>query len=155
MVSMCVILTFTGAAFSDSTDFMSAFDPTAILPGDPVAVYQISLSDWNLLPKRLQSDPMDGAHPMCAVAGQSTGPLFDILTAPFAAFFALLARRRFARLFLLCRLSTGGDLLCIYGTVLITLFAADTVYSHFYPNQGAASKITATGSPARMAHRPP
>ena len=67
-----------------------------MLPDDQVVIQEVSLSNWELLLEWLHIDPMDGTHPMWAAAGQSVGPLFDTLTAPFSAFFALLERSDFA-----------------------------------------------------------
>ncbi len=95
-VAVCFLLAFTGAEFVGSTDFIHQFDPAEMLPGDQVVVQQVDLSNWEMLLQWLDIDPMDGTHPMWAAANQSVAPLFDTLTAPFSAFFALLERSQFA-----------------------------------------------------------
>ena len=96
MVAVCFILAFTGAEFAGSVDFIGEFDPSAMLPDDQVVIQQVSLSNWELLLEWLHIDPMDGTHPMWAAADQNAAPLFDAVTAPFSAFFALLERSQFA-----------------------------------------------------------
>lgn len=96
MVAVCFILAFTGAEFAQSADFIGEFNPAAVLPDDQVVIQEVSLSNWELLLEWLHIDPMDGTHPMWAAADQSVGPVFDTLTAPFSAFFALLERSQFA-----------------------------------------------------------
>ena len=96
MIAVCFLLAFTGAEFSGTADFISDFNPVAMLPDDQVVIQQVSLSNWELLLEWLHIDPMDGTHPMWAAANQNVGPLFDTVTAPFSAFFALLERSQFA-----------------------------------------------------------
>ena len=96
MVAVCFILAFTGAEFAGSVDFIGEFDPSAMLPDDQVVIQQVSLSNWELMLEWLHIDPMDGTHPMWAAADQNAAPLFDAVTAPFSAFFALLERSQFA-----------------------------------------------------------
>ena len=96
MIAVCFLLAFTGAEFSGTADFISDFNPAAMLPDDQVVIQQVSLSNWELLLEWLHIDPMDGTHPMWAAANQNVGPLFDTVTAPFSAFFALLERSQFA-----------------------------------------------------------
>lgn len=96
LVAVCFLLAFAGAEFTGSVDFISQFDPSAVLPDDLVVIQEVNLSNWELLLHWLRIDPADGAHPMWAVADQNIGPLFDALTAPFSAFFALLERSDFA-----------------------------------------------------------
>lgn len=96
MVAVCFILAFTGAEFAGSVDFIGEFDPSAMLPDDQVVIQEVSLSNWELMLEWLHIDPMDGTHPMWAAADQNAAPLFDAVTAPFSAFFALLERSQFA-----------------------------------------------------------
>ena len=95
MVAVCFLLAFTGAEFAGSADFISDFDPAAMLPEDEVAIQAVNLSNWELLLEWLHIDPMDGVHPMWATATQNLAPVFNAVTAPFTAFFAVLERSAF------------------------------------------------------------
>ena len=63
MIAVCFLLAFTGAEFSGTADFISDFNPVAMLPDDQVVIQQVSLSNWELLLEWLHIDPMDGTHP--------------------------------------------------------------------------------------------
>ena len=96
MIAVCFLLAFTGTEFTQSVDFIRQFDPGEMLPDNQVVNQQASLSNWDTLLQWLDVDAMDGSHPMWAAADQNIGPVFDTLTAPFSAFFALLARSALA-----------------------------------------------------------
>ena len=96
MIAVCFILVFTGAEFAGTADFIREFDPASMLPADEVAVQTVSQSNWELLLEWLHIDPLDGTHPLWAAANQNAAPVFNAVTAPFSAFFAVLERSKFA-----------------------------------------------------------